>query len=247
MSTYEPLINEMEEEGDIEGLVQIIKTGKPGVHGAAAEALARLALRDTGAGAIAVEAILEARDRGYIAGIHGTVEELISFDDRYAGAIAIAAGPRMRAVVVENRESAVGAVELLRTRGLGRATFLPLDSMLARRPGGKALLVSRDPDAVGFALDLIEFDEKYGDALSYVFASTIVVKDLAAALRLMGGVRIVTLDGTLIEPSGAMKGGHGARAGWYAAGGRKGNEEKGNGEENEEEVNEGESDATFRT
>ncbi|MCF7867008.1 AAA family ATPase, partial [Candidatus Woesearchaeota archaeon] len=61
----------------------------------------------------------------------------------------------------------------------------------------------------GPAIDLIEFDKKYEKAFLYVFANTLVVKDITTARKIgVGTVRMVTLDGDLVETSGAMQGGH---------------------------------------
>jgi len=155
----------------------------------------------------AVNAVLEARNAGKLPGVHGTIAELADVDERYATALSIAAGARMQSIVVEDDETAARAINMLKAGRMGRATFLPLNKMIQTRPRGKAIMVSRDPDAIGFAIDLIDFDERYETAFSYVFGSTIVVKNLTAARRLMGGVRLVTPDGELIEATGAMVGG----------------------------------------
>jgi len=153
----------------------------------------------------AVEAILEARDRGKLRGIHGTVAELARVDEKFQLAMNVAAGSRMQAIVVDDDEVAAEAIQLLKRRDLGRAIFLPLNKMREYRPKGKSLMtVSK---TMGFAIDLIEFDEKYRAAFSYVFGDTMVVESLDDARKLMGGVRLVTLEGELIEASGAMVGG----------------------------------------
>jgi chromosome segregation protein len=113
----------------------------------------------------------------------------------------------MQAIVVETDANAAAAIEFLKKQRLGRATFLPLNKMAPGRPAGRPLMAVRDADALGFAIDLIKFDEKYRNAFWYVFRDTVIVKDLTAARKLMGGVRLVTLDGDLIDAGGAMTGG----------------------------------------
>ncbi|MFQ5909922.1 MAG: chromosome segregation protein SMC [Thermoplasmata archaeon] len=158
----------------------------------------------------AVRAVLESRDKGKINGIHGTVAELAKVDPKYEVALNVAAGARMQAIVVDSDSVAANAIEFLRSKRLGRAIFLPLNKMMTRRPRGKALLASKE--SLGFAISLVEFDPKYESAFSYVFGDTLIVEDLKSARRLMGGVRISTLDGELIEASGAMIGGQLERA-----------------------------------
>ncbi len=153
----------------------------------------------------AVSAILEARDTGTIKGIHGTVAQLAHVDPKYETAIVTAAGARMQAIIVDDDSVAAACIDYLKRNRVGRATFLPLNKMLVGKPRGKAILVAKE--CLGFAIDLCQFDEKYRDAFFYVFGDTLVVQTLDEARKWMGGVRLVTLGGELIEASGAMIGG----------------------------------------
>ena len=155
----------------------------------------------------AVNQILNARDTKQLQGIHGTIAELAQVEPAYKTAMAIAAGGRMQSIIVEDDQAAAQAIKYLQKRHLGRATFLPLNKMIAGKPRGKALMTVKDEHAVGFAIDLINFQEEYRGAFWYVFGDTVVVDSLKDARRLMGGVRLVDLKGSLIEASGAMKGG----------------------------------------
>lgn len=161
-------------------------------------------------GSEAVVSVLEMRDKGTIKGIHGTIMELASVNPEYENALATAAGGRMQAIVVEDDQVAADAMALLKKNNSGRATFLPLNKMIDGKPRAKAIMAV--DEAVGFAIDLIDFDKKYQAAFWYVFGDTIVVDTLTEARRLMGGIRLVTKDGELIEASGAMVGGTSGRA-----------------------------------
>ncbi len=154
-----------------------------------------------------VNLILKARDEGDLRGIIGTVAELSSVDDDLQTAISIAAGGNLQAVIVEDDQKAATAIQYLKKRKAGRVTFLPLNKMMTPRTRGKALMLMGQPGIVGLAIDLIDFDEKYRNAFSYVFRDTVIAKDIEVARKNMGGVRIVTLEGDLIDPSGAMTGG----------------------------------------
>ncbi len=153
----------------------------------------------------ATMSLLEARDRGQIKGIHGTVAELADVQEEHETALNVAAGNRMQSIVVDTDQVAASCIDFLKKNKLGRATFLPLNKMLDGRPRGKALMASKN--SLGFAIDLIRFDEKYRAAFWFVFGDTVVVKNLTEARKLMGGVRLVTMDGELAEASGAMVGG----------------------------------------
>ncbi|UCH87897.1 MAG: chromosome segregation protein SMC [Thermoplasmata archaeon] len=155
----------------------------------------------------AVKCVLDARDDGRLKGIHGTIAELGNVNEKYNTALITAAGPRMQSIVVENDESAAKAINFLKKNKIGRASFLPLNKMVKGKPSARALMAVEDEKAVGFAIDLVEFDSKFASAFWYVFGDTVVAKDLDAARKLMGGVRLVTLDGELIEQAGAMVGG----------------------------------------
>jgi chromosome segregation protein len=153
----------------------------------------------------ALNAILELRDRNEIAGILGTFRELVEIDEKYEQAINAAAGGRMNAIVVETDAVAAQCIMHLKKNGLGRLTFLPLNRMLEGRPRGKAVMSKQQ--TLGFAIDLMRFDEKLRAAAWYVVGDTLVVRNLDELRQLMGGVRIVTLDGDIAEASGAMIGG----------------------------------------
>jgi len=153
----------------------------------------------------AVGRIIEARDKSEIKGIHGTVSDLCKVDEKYEDAISVAAGNRLQAVVVEDDTVAARCIELLKKHKLGRVTFLPLNKMIEGKSRGKAILAAKK--SLGYAIDLVEFDEKYRAAMWYVFGDTVVVNNLNEARAMMGGIRIVTLEGELIEASGAMIGG----------------------------------------
>src|SRR6266700_2894339 len=143
-----------------------------------------------------------ARERGTL---DTRVAQLAHVEPQYETAVVTAAGARMQAIIVDDDSVAATCIDYLKKRKIGRATFLPLNKMLVGKPRGKAILVAKE--CLGFAIDLCHFDEKYRDAFFYVFGDTLVVQTLDEARKWMGGVRLVTLEGELIEASGAMIGG----------------------------------------
>ena len=155
----------------------------------------------------AVNEILKSRNNGTLKGIHGTIAELAKVDKKYETAVEIAAGARMQSIIVDDDKVASDAIKYLQNKKLGRATFLPLTKMISGKPRGKALMAVKDEKSHGFAIDLVDFKEEYKGAFWYVFGDTVVVDSLTDARRLMGGVRLVDLKGSLIAASGAMIGG----------------------------------------
>ncbi len=138
-----------------------------------------------------------------IDGVHGTVGQLGGVDPDYATACETAAGSRLANVVVDDDQTGQDCIEHLKARNAGRATFLPLTEMQPRaRPS-----LPDHPGVVDFAYNLIDFDDEYHDVFSYVVGSTLVVDEMETAREFMGDFRLVTLDGDLVEKSGAMTGG----------------------------------------
>ncbi|MEK6976053.1 MAG: chromosome segregation protein SMC [Candidatus Thermoplasmatota archaeon] len=166
------------------------------------------AAQQSGSNTPAVDAILKAREKREIRGIVGTISELAKVQDEHKHALQIAASGRLSAIVVEDDAVAAECIDLLKKTGAGRATFLPLTKMVPGRPRGQALMKVKEQGCLGFALDLIKFNERYQNAFFHVFGDTLVADSMATGRRMMGGVRIVTLDGELFEASGAMTGGN---------------------------------------
>ncbi len=144
---------------------------------------------------------------GTLKGIRGTVDSLISYSPDNEKAIRAAGGNRLFSIVVEKDEDAQSAIESLKRKGKGRLTFLPLNKIIPLRPRGKAVMLSQDKSTMGFLSEKVTADDSLKDIVSYVFSDTLLVRDMKVAREVMGGVRIVTLEGDLIDPSNAMTGG----------------------------------------
>ncbi len=152
----------------------------------------------------AVKRILDLNDRG----IFGTLNQLGKVENKYAVALEVAAGARMKSIVVENDKKAADCINLLKQERLGTATFLPLNKI---QPRQQATL--QGPGIHGNAMDLVSFDKKFKDVFSYVFANTLVVEDIETARKIgIGKYRMVSLDGDIAETSGVMIGGFRTKA-----------------------------------
>ncbi len=148
----------------------------------------------------------EVLKRSGLQGLCGIVAELGRVDPVYQLALEIAAGGRMGFMVVEDDRVGARAIDLLKQQRAGRATFLPLNKI--RVPNFKQLDKWNRPDGfVDYAVNLIACEPKYADVFAFVFGGTAVFETLAEARRNMGRYRIVTLDGEVLESSGAMTGG----------------------------------------
>ena len=139
-------------------------------------------------------------------GVHGTIASLGKAPAEYANALNIAAGQKLQFVVVDTDEVAADAIAYLKNEKLGRVTFLPLNKL---KP--PSLPPVREPGIIGYAVNLLEYDPRYDKAFAVALGATVVVDTLERARRLIGKYRMVTLDGELLERSGAMTGGAGKK------------------------------------
>ena len=162
----------------------------------------------------AVRLIMQAAEKNALRGVHGPVANLMTTDKRYAVAIEIALGAGMQNVVVDREEDAKSAINFLKQRDGGRATFLPLTAIrgdVLREAG-----VEREYGYVGVASQLVQFDKRYTEIFNNLLGRTVVVEDMdcgiAIARKYGNRFRIVTLDGQVLNRGGSMTGGSVSRS-----------------------------------
>lgn len=148
----------------------------------------------------AIDTVMNAK----LKGVHAPLVKLGKVDKEYSTALEIAIGARMTHVVVDDEHVGSVAIELLKSSNAGRATFIPLNKL---KSAPSKLPLPKDNGVVDYAINLIDFDDKYVNAFFYAVGDTLVVENLACAKKLMGKYRVVTLDGEIIEKSGSMTGG----------------------------------------
>ncbi len=160
----------------------------------------------------AVKTVMREKSRGNLRGIHAPVANLIRADDECALAIETALGAAAQNIVVDSQRDGSAAIELLKRQDGGRATFLPIDTI---RSSVMTNAPERDPGFVGVAYDLVKFDEKYDRIIANLLGRTVIAEALPDAVRMSrnsgNSLRIVTLDGQLINAGGSMTGGSSAR------------------------------------
>lgn len=147
-----------------------------------------------------IEVILQQHPQG----VYGLVAQLGKVEPQYQLALEIAAGARLTNVVVEDDQVASAAIEILKRSRAGRATFLPLNRLTSN-----TYLPRLQPhsQAIDYAINLISFEPRFAQVFAYVFGQTLVFADLSQARSQLGKQRMVTLDGELLETSGAITGG----------------------------------------
>ncbi|KAL7322745.1 Structural maintenance of chromosomes protein 4 [Mucor circinelloides] len=152
-----------------------------------------------------LDSILRMRDTGRVEGIYDRLGSLGVIDDRYDVAISTAC-PALDNIVVETVEAGQACIEYLRKNNLGRAVFTVLDQL--RHQNMKEI---ETPENVPRLFDLVEpKDERFRAAFYSVLQDTLVAENMQQANRIAYGQkrwRVVTMDGKLIEKSGAMTGG----------------------------------------
>jgi chromosome segregation protein len=155
---------------------------------------------------------LSATDRKYdpavkavmgMEGVFGVFADLVKVPRNYRVAFEVASGGHLNDIVVDSAANAVKAVNYLKHNRIGRCRFLPLDKL---NPYGRKALPQ---GAVGWMSELVHNEPRYTSAVEFVLGSTACVSDIEKAKHIFSSsrVRMVTLDGDLIESSGAITGG----------------------------------------
>lgn len=161
---------------------------------------------------LSVKRLMERIENGQIAYGKGTkvLGEVFSVNKEYETAIEISLGGAISNIITDDENTAKLLIEYLKKNSLGRATFLPLNII----KGNRLNISNNIKDISGFlglASDLISFDSKFKEVIDYSLGKTIIAKDMESALKIsrIGNykLKIVTLDGEVISPGGALTGG----------------------------------------
>jgi len=179
----------------------------------------------------AARAILTAGQKGGLTGIMGLAGEVIDVPPGMELAVEMAAGRGLENIIVEKSGHAEKAIEHLKKSGAGRVTFLPLDLLKVTDVPEKVLReLAAYPGVRGLASRLIGCEEKYRRAIDYLLGRVLIVDDLPIGITIFKKIaypfKIVTLEGELINPGGAVSGGSKARADASSPLQRKGEEKK---------------------
>ena len=156
-----------------------------------------------------VKFVMKQAGAGALRGVIGPVSGLIRTENRYATAVEIALGAAIQNIVVQDETAAKRAIALLKERGAGRATFLPLTNIRAN-PIRESDLSGRG-GYVGLASELVQCEERYRAVMDSLLGRTVVVEDIDAAAAIAKAYgyryRAVTLDGQVVNAGGSLTGG----------------------------------------
>ncbi|MCM1326085.1 MAG: chromosome segregation protein SMC [Bacteroidales bacterium] len=171
------------------------------------EALTNLTERYEGYGG-SVKKVMEQKDKEK--GIVGVVADIIKVEKKYETAIETALGGNIQNIVTDNEDTAKKMIAYLKTNRLGRATFLPLTSITHPQE-------FKNPDAlkekgvIGMADEVVQTKDKYRNVAKAMLGRIVVVDNVDNAVKIARkfdyGIRMVTLEGELLVPGGAISGG----------------------------------------
>ncbi len=171
------------------------------------ESLRNLAERYEGYGQ-SIRRVMEVKDR--VRGIHGVVADLITAEKKYEVAIETALGGSIQNIVTDSEETAKTLIEYLKKNKFGRATFLPLTSIGNRSTFNQDRALT-EKGVLGLANQLVKADKQYEGLLKYLLGRVVVVDTIDNAIALSRkyqySLRIVTLEGELLNAGGSMTGG----------------------------------------
>ena len=145
-----------------------------------------------------------------LTGIEGVAAELMKVPDGFETAIETAMGATMQNIICRDDECAKTAINALKHNKVGRLTFLPVASIKGRRANADPRF-SEIEGFKGLGVDLVEFDRKYQNIFDYLLGRVAVVADMDTAIKMSKmtdtGLRFVTLEGEVVNASGAITGG----------------------------------------
>lgn len=145
-----------------------------------------------------------------INGIHGVVAELMKVPEGLEIAVETALGGAMQNIVCEKDRNAKQAISLLKSNKAGRLTFLPVESV-KYQPVKISRGIMESAGFKGMASDLVQYDSRYEGIFGYLLGRVAIVDNMDIAVLLSkeagNGIRFVTLDGEIINASGAITGG----------------------------------------
>lgn len=170
------------------------------------ESLKNIAERYDGYGN-SIRKVMECKEQN--SGILGVVADIVKTEKKYEIAIETALGGTIQNIVTDNEETAKKMIAYLKKNQYGRATFLPLSAVSGKNNRRDNL--ERESGFIGYANELVKVDLQYKGLADYLLGRCVVVDNIDNALHLNKAhgysLKIVTLEGELLNPGGSMTGG----------------------------------------
>lgn len=170
------------------------------------EALRNITERYDGYGN-SIRKVMEQKE--HMPGIIGVVADIISVNKKYEIAVETALGGSIQNIVTADDATAKKMIHFLKSNKFGRATFLPLNTITDRGQVNQAVL--KEKGVIGIAADLITANARYNALIKNLLGRIVVVDNidnaLAVARKYNQTLRLVTIEGELVNPGGSMTGG----------------------------------------
>ncbi|WVQ94975.1 hypothetical protein IAU59_002067 [Kwoniella sp. CBS 9459] len=150
-------------------------------------------------------------DRSKVKGLVATLVDLDEKNFKSSTALEICAGGKLYNVVVQDEK--VGSQLLEKGKLRKRVTIIPLNKINAFKMAAERLTAAKSvaPGKVNLALDLVGYSDDVSAAMAYVFGDTFICADKHSAQAVTFnkniGVKSVTLEGDVYDPSGTLSGG----------------------------------------
>ncbi len=172
------------------------------------EALRNITERYDGYGN-SIKRVMEQKER--YPGIVGVVADIIQVNQEYEIAVETALGGSIQNIVTDNETTAKQLIQYLKKNRFGRATFLPLTTIGTQNNGFQNREALKEPGVIGLAKDLVRVHDKYTAVTEHLLGRILVVDTIDHAIavnkKFHQKLRIVTVEGELLTPGGAMTGG----------------------------------------
>ncbi|EOD01151.1 Chromosome partition protein smc [Caldisalinibacter kiritimatiensis] len=144
-------------------------------------------------------------------GVEGAVAELITVDKKYEKAVEVALGSSLQNIVTETETDAKNIINYLKKNKLGRVTFLPMTSIKGRYLNSRERQLLHIRGSLGVASELIQYNQKYKDIFNYLLGRVVIVDNIDNGIKVAKEsnytVKVVSLDGDVINAGGSMTGG----------------------------------------
>ena len=142
-------------------------------------------------------------------GIYGALGQVISSSKEYEKALEASLGSYMQNIITKDENSAKLAINYLKKNNLGRVTFLPLNIIKSNKIDKSS--IKSNTKYIGIASELVKFDNKYKNIIENILGRTIVISNMDEAIKFARETnhryKVVTLDGEILNPGGALTGG----------------------------------------
>ncbi|MDO5473694.1 MAG: chromosome segregation protein SMC, partial [Phascolarctobacterium sp.] len=143
--------------------------------------------------------------------IIGVAAELLQVEDKYVTALETSLGEGAQNIVTLDAQTAKTAINYLKANNAGRATFLPLDTVKPRSLSIEEERLANLPGVCGYAVDLVQYDKQAENAIRFLLGRVLIAENIDAALAAAKAgkfrIRVVTLEGDVVNAGGSMTGG----------------------------------------